>query len=146
MAAAAKVFAVFELAEAILVKLRLMDIMIATQVCLTWRNIIETSSVIRERVYYLPEPLSEHNHDLKVVTINESSLTPWYFEIPFVDGDVVYVLRAGGMEIFLVRPRYSHMPIRILGSDACARTIRREQASAISSGTTRQAHSSLRNG
>ena len=106
MSAASRLFAIFELVEAVLIDVPLFDIILATTISHTFHDTISSSKTLRNRLEREPVPLfaplcpgRPESEDI----CNVDDTTPWFFRTS-VDNGVVLALHTESINIQLFVP------------------------------------------
>lgn len=124
MAAAAKFLGTYELVESLLLKTISFDILVATQVCKLWRNIVENSIPLRDRMLALQPPSRLPNTNgsmdpragyLWQPHVAGGRDSAWHFRTTASSG-VLWVLRLPNenVEVFLLSPKKAGEHLKIL--------------------------------
>ena len=106
MSAANRVFAIFELLEAILIDLPLLDLLLATTISHAFQHCTSSSKRLRDRLNSEPIPIFAPLHVGERATddiCNVDKSTPWVFRTD-VDGGHVLVLQNASIRIHLHVP------------------------------------------
>ena len=118
MSAANRVFAIFELLEAILIDVPLLDLLLATAISTNSQNCISSSKRLRDRLHNEPIPVfaplcigKSETEDI----CNVDKSTPWFFRTD-VDGGHVLVLQDASMRLHLHVPDEHRRCICVLDS------------------------------
>lgn len=106
MGAASRVFAVFELLEAILIDVPLFDLVLATAVCHTYKDTISSSKKLRHRLQNEPVPVFApycpgipETEDI----CNVDNTSPWFFRT-VVENGIVLILQTKDIDLQLFIP------------------------------------------